>query len=144
MSRNALYFSFITPPNTGGDFIAIDHIAALNRLGFDAKALYLRNDLGYLNFPVPAVSGSLRLNQNDIIIIAETHKQIFEQVRSVDCVKVLNDQNPFYTFHSFDSGQQLNEYPFAHIVTLSGYTKKLLHQLGVAKPILVVRPFIPS
>jgi len=144
MSQNALYFPFVVPPVTGGDFIAIDHIAALNRLGFDAKALYLGKDLGYLKFPVPTVSRGVRLNRNDIIIIGEVYKQIFEQVRSMDCVKVLHDQNPFYTFFAFDSVQQLNEYPLTHIVTPGAYTKKLLHQLGVAKPILVVRPFIPS
>lgn len=144
MSQNTLYFPFYVPPVTGGDFIAVDHIAVLNCLGFDAKALYLRPDFGFQQFSVPTVSaGNVNLKEHDIVIVGEIHKQLFAQLKSVNCVKVLHNQNPFYTFQGFDSVQQLNEYPLTHIVTLSEFTKKVLHGLGVAKPILVVRPYIP-
>jgi hypothetical protein len=59
-------------------------------------------------------------------------------------LKVVHNQNPFYTFMGFDSVQQLNEYPLTHILTTTAYTKKCLQGMGVAKPILVVRPFVPS
>jgi Glycosyl transferases group 1 len=144
MTRNALYFPFFAPPTTGGDFIAIDHIASLNRLGFDAKALYLRNDIGYRQFSVPVASGNIRFNERDIVVIGEVHKQLFDRLYRVNCIKVLHNQNPYYTFMGFDSVQQLNAYPLTHILTTSAYTKKILLGLGVAKPILVVRPFIPS
>jgi len=144
MPQNFLYFPFFVPPVTGGDFIAIDHITTLDRLGFNAKALYLRNDLGHLQFSVPTVAGNVRLNERDIVVIGEVHKQLFDRIRPVNCRKVMHNQNPFYTFMGFDSVQQLNEYPLTHILTTSTYTKKLLHDFGVAKPILVVRPFIPS
>jgi hypothetical protein len=144
MSRNTVYFPFFVPPATGGDFIAIDHITTLNRLGFAAKALYLRNDRGYLQFSVPVVSGDVRLNEHDIVVIGEIHKHLFDRIRPMNCIKVLHNQNPFYTFMGFDSVPQLNEYPLAYVLTTSSYTKKLLHGLGVSKPILVVRPFIPA
>ena len=144
MSQNSFYFPFLGPPVTGGDFIAIDHIAALNRLGFDAKALYLRTDLDPRQFPVPTVSGNIRLNEHDCVVIGEVHRPLFEQIRSVNCLKILHHQNPFYTFMGFDSVQQLNGYPLTHILTTSAYTKQFLDRLGVAKPILVIRPFIPS
>jgi hypothetical protein len=144
MSQNSLYFPFFAPPVTGGDFIAIDHIATLNRLGFDAKALYLRDDLAQRQFPVPTVPGNIRLNEYDIVVIGEVHRKLFERMRSLSCLKILHNQNPFYTFMGFDSVQQLNEYPLTHILTTSAYTKERLQEMGIVKPILVVRPFVPS
>jgi len=144
MALNTLYFPFYVPPVTGGDYVAIDHIVGLNMLGFDARALYLQSDSGYLKFPVPVVRAPVRLNSNDIVVVGEVHKQLFEQLRGLDCVKVLHNQNPYYTFLGFDTVQQLNAYPLAKIITPSHFTEAKLVEMGVTKPIRCVRPFIPS
>jgi glycosyltransferase involved in cell wall biosynthesis len=140
---STLYFPFYVPPVTGGDFVVIDHIKGLNKLGFDAKALYLQSDLGYLQFQVPVVSRA-QLKSNDIVVVGEVHKQLFEQLRAIDCIKVLHNQNPYYTFYSFDTVQQVNDYPLTHIIAPSRFTKAKLAEMGITKPVCCVQPFIPS
>ena len=144
MAHNTIYFPFFVPPVTGGDFVAVDHIAGLNRIGFDAKALYLNSDLGYLQFDVPRVQGPVNLQNNDIIVIGEIHKNLFNRLRSVKCRKVLHNQNPYYTFSGFDSAKQTNDYPFECVITPSEFTKNILLSMGVTKPIYRIHPFIPS
>lgn len=142
---NTLYFPFYVPPVTGGDFVNVDHIKGLNNLGFDAKALYLQSDLGYLQFQVPVANGAgVRFKPDDIVVVGEIHKQLFDQLRTLDCVKVLHNQAPYYTFFGFDTVQQLNEYPLSHVITSSHFAKAKLIDMGVTKPIWCVRPFIPS
>lgn len=145
MSQNTIYFPFYDPPHTGGDFVNIEHITALNRFGFNAKALYLSSDLGYLQFPVPTVkSAGLNVTEHDIMVVPELHRRLFNQLKSVDCMKVMHNQAPYYTFLGFESVRHLNEYPLTHIITCSEFAKKMLRELGVTKPILLVRPYIPS
>ena len=145
MAENTLYFPFFVPPVTGGDFVAIDHIAGLNRLGFDARALYFGADQRYLDFSVPAAAaGRVELKPNDIVVIGEIHKSLFHQLREVNCTKVMHNQNPYYTFYGFDTVKQLNDYPLTHIIVPSNFTKNRLLEMGVNKPIRHVRPFIPS
>ena len=145
MAQSTLYFPFFVPPVTGGDFVVIDHIAGLNRLGFDARALYFGADQRHLDFSVPAaVAGQVGLKPNDIVVIGEIHKSLFHQIRSVNCTKVMHNQNPYYTFYGFDSVQQLNDYPLSYIIVPSDFTKNRLLDMGVSKSIRRVHPVIPS
>jgi hypothetical protein len=146
MGHSSFYFSFYTPPTTGGDFVTIDHIAGLSRFGFDASALYFGSDLGYREFPVPAKPArNVKLNPDDIVVIGECQRAVFEQLRFVDCTKVMHNQNPYYMLsYGFDSVQRLNDYPLTHIIVPSIFAKNRLLDMGVTKPIRHVRPSIPE
>ena len=146
MTRNAVYFPFYLPPRTGGDFVTIDHIAGLNRFGFNAAALYLSSDAGYTEFPVPAVLAShTELKSGDIVVIGECSRDVFQQLRSARCIKVMNNQNPFYMLsYGFESARELNDYPLTHIIVPSIFTRNTLIDIGVKKPIRHVRPYIPD
>jgi hypothetical protein len=145
MSQNTIYFPYYGRPHSGGDFVNIEHITALNRFGFNAKALYLSSDLGYLQFPVPTVKAAgLKITAHDIMVVPELHGGLFNKLKSIDCMKVMHNQAPYYTFFGFETVRHLNEYPLTHIITCSEFAKKMLRELGVTKPILLVRPSIPS
>jgi hypothetical protein len=145
MSLNTLYFPFFAPPNTGGDFVALDHIAALNRLGFDAKAVQPARASGDFGFEVPAVrADQMEIKKGDIVVPGEVHRAAFERLRDVACTKVLHNQNPFNTFVAFDSVHRLNEYPLAHVITPSGFARQKLLDMGVTKSISCVQPHMPS
>lgn len=144
MTHNTIYFPFFVPPITGGDFITVEHIAGLNRMGFDARALYLNSDLGYLQFDVPIVQAPITFQGSDIIVIGEIHKKLFDQLRGANGRKVLHNQAPYYTFAGFDSIKQLNDYPLECVITSSDFAKSILLNMGVTRPIYRIRPFIPS
>jgi hypothetical protein len=145
MSQNTIYFPFSARPFTGGDFVNLDHITGLNRLGFSAKAIYPASALEQPHFSIPTVKASdVNVTEHDIVVVAELNRDLFGRLKSVNCVKVMHNQNPFYTFLGFDTVQQLNAYPLSFIITSSEFIKRTLQELGVSKPIFVVLPYIPS
>jgi hypothetical protein len=142
---NAIYFPFTKPPVTGGDFVACDHIAELMRLGFDAKALYLAGDEGLAQFPVPVLRGlDLEIHDGDMFVIGEIYRDVFENLRGMNCQVVMLNQNPFYSYVGFDSVAALNAYPLAFIVTPSDVAAKRLRDAGVRHAIHTIRPALPE
>ena len=106
------------PPATGGDFVALEHIAALRRLGFDAKAYYGAYDDGYAKFPVP-VSRPRAFDPNDVLVIGEN--QSLEGARNIRAIKVMHNQNPYITFYGSETIAQLNAFPLSHILVPSDF-----------------------
>jgi hypothetical protein len=145
MAQNAIYYPFFEPPNTGGDFVNLEHITGLNRLGFNAKAIYPSSALDHPHFSIPTVKAAdVNVTEHDIVVVGELNRELFGRLKSVKCIKVMHNQNPYYTFLGFDTVQQLNAYPLSHIITSSEFIKRTLQDLGVTKPIFVVLPYIPS
>ena len=87
MAKNTIYYGFTQPPATGGDFVSLDHIRALIRLGFDARAYYGAPDDGHKKFPVP-VSGPRAFQPDDILVMGEVHS--FAAARAIPAVKVMH------------------------------------------------------
>jgi len=144
MAQNGIYFTFTLPPVSGGHFVALEHIAALNAFGFDAKAYYVGAPDGFDKFPVPAVRTGAPLNAGDIIVVGEDHRNLLRDLRPLPCLKVLHNQAFFYTFHGFDSIVELNAYPFHRILVASDYCANRLKELGVRHAISRVRPAVPD
>lgn len=145
MSDNRIYFPFSKPPVTGGDFVACDHIAELRRQGFDATALYLAGDDGLTQFPVPVLRGlDLAIRDGDMFVAGEIHRDVFENLRHFDCLTVMLNQNPFYSFVGFDSARGINAYPFAAIITPSDIAARILRDAGVVKPMRTIHPALPA
>src|ERR1700729_4123982 len=112
----AIYYVFGAPPCSGGDYIAVQHITGLNRMGFNARAFYCSRDEGWRKFTVPiALPGPNRLREGDIFVAGEDQKGIFQGLRNAPCMKVMHNQNPFYTFDGFADVAAVNDYPFKHI-----------------------------
>ena len=144
MAQNSIYFTFTLPPVSGGHFVALEQIAALNKMGFSAKVYYVGAPDGFDKFPVPAVRAGAPLDAGDIIVVGEDHKNLLRDLRPLPCIKVLHNQAFFYTFNGFDSIAELNAYPFRHILVASDYCAGRLKQLGVRHTVSRVRPAVPD
>jgi glycosyltransferase involved in cell wall biosynthesis len=144
MAKHSIYYVFTLPPVSGGHFVALEHIAALNRMGFDAKAYYVGPPDGFAKFTVPAVRAGAPLNPGDVIVVGEDHKALLKELKNLQCVKVLHHQAFFYTFAGFDSIADLTRYPFALVMVPSSFSADRLKALGVTQPISRVRPAVPD
>lgn len=139
-----IYYLFARPPNSGGDFVNIDHIAALHRMGHDARALYGSADEGWRQFSVPVAHGHVAIAPDDIVVLGEAVPEFIATARGMDCRKVLHDQNPFFTFLGFESVAALNGYPLDHILVPSDFCAARLRDLGVTHSMSRVHPALPE
>ena len=144
MAKNSIYYVFTLPPVSGGHFVALEHIAALNAMGFNAKVYYVGAPDGFAKFTVPAVRAGAPLLTDDIIVVGEDHKALLKELRSLTCIKVLHHQAFFYTFAGFDSIADLAGYPFAQVLVPSSFSADRLRALGVTHAISRVRPAVPD
>ena len=103
MAQNSIYFTFTLPPVSGGHFVALEQIASLNAMGFNAKVYYVGAPDGFDKFPVPAVRAGAPLSADDIIVVGEDHKTLLRDLKNLTCIRILHNQNPFYTFVGFDT-----------------------------------------
>jgi hypothetical protein len=141
----SVYFPFYEPPVTGGDFVAVDHIAELVRLGHDAKALVIAGDDITGAFQVPAVRArDVTFQADDVLVIGEIHLRLFVQMRGAPMRKVLHCQNPYYLFQGFSTAHEVNAYGFARAIVPSRFTASKLAELGVTVPADVIRPALPT
>lgn len=139
-----IFYLFAVPPNSGGDFVNVDHVAALNRLGYDARALYGSADDGWRQFTVPVEHGQVAIAADDIVVLGEAIPEFVAAARGMACRKVLHDQNPFFTFLGFDSVAALNDFGFEHVITPSDFCVARLRELGVTAPLSRVHPALPG
>jgi len=139
-----IYYIFAAPPHTGGDHIAVQHIAALNRMGFNARVFYSSRDEGWRQFTVPVALPGPSLSDRDIFVAGEDQKVLFQGLRNAPCIKVMHNQNPFYTFDGFADVAAVNAYPFRHILLISDFCGEVLKKLGVQHPMTRVRPPVPE
>ena len=142
MARNTIYYGFSLPPVTGGDFVSLDHIAGLIRMGFDAKAFYGASDHGHSQFPVPVARLGTQFQPDDIMVLGENHS--FAAASAIPARKVMHNQNPYMTFYGIASVAELNAYPLAHILVSSDFGAACLRQMGVTKSIHRIRPALPD
>ena len=144
MAKHSIYYVFTLPPVSGGHFVALEHIAALNRVGFNAKVYYVGAPDGFAQFTVPAVRAGAPLLTDDIIVVGEDHGPLLKELRNLTCIKVLHHQAFFYTFAGFGSIGDLIDYPFARVIVASDFSATRLKALGVTHPISRVRPAVPE
>ena len=142
MAKNTIYYGFSLPPSTGGDYVSVEHVAGLNRQGFNAKVFYGAADDGYTRFDVPVARLGITFQPDDVLVIGEVHS--FDAARAVLAIKVMHNQNPYMTFAGIESVAALNAYPLAHILTPSDFTASRLTGMGVKKTMHRVRPALPG
>lgn len=149
-----VYYPFLNGPVTGGDFVNVDHINMLNRLGINAKALLFTE---YLNPPPEAINTfqcpailfdeNLPFSEKDVFIAGEVQGFFFAaQTINGTPIKnvILHNQNPFLTYLGFPSIQSMNAHPFKSILAPSHYTQNYLERLGVEKTFYILPPYIPD
>jgi hypothetical protein len=144
MAKNTIYYVFTLPPVSGGHFVSLEHIAALNAMGFNAKVYYVGAPDGFANFTLPAVRAGAPLLSDDIVVVGEDHKPLLKELRDLSCIKILHHQAFFYTFAGFDSIAELATYPLTRVIVPSDFSAQRLKAIGVPQPIKRVRPAVPD
>jgi hypothetical protein len=139
-----IYYVFAAPPFTGGDHIAVQHIAALIKMGYNARAFYCSRDEGWRQFTVPVELPNPLLSDRDIFVAGEDQKVMFQGLRNLPGIKVMHNQNPFYTFEGFADVAAVNDYPFSHVLLISDFCGDILKKLGIRHPMSRVRPPVPE
>ena len=142
--KNSIYYFFAGPPASGGAFVSMDHIAALNKFGFDAKACFPAFNESLLKLGIPVAPNNTRISPDDIVVTNESDRVLLNQILAVPCTKIMHNQNPYYTFLGVNDVAQLNAFAFNRIIVPSDFCASRLAELGVTAPISRVRPALPD
>lgn len=135
MSNITFYFPFGHPPTFGGDFVNLEHIRALNKHGFSAKVLLMKNQTPQIieafpkDIPVILFESGMSLNAHDIFVLSEGIRVMYNKLSQTNAFHVVvHNQNPFYTHIGMDSAHDINRYRITKII----------------KPMAVISPYIPE
>ena len=144
MAANSIYYLFLAQGVTGGYAVALEHIAALNAFGFDAKAFFLHKGEPAGKIDVPVAGSGIRLQPDDIVVVGESDAPVLDSIAGAPCIKILHNQNPYYTILGFGSVARLNDFGFRRVMVPSDFCAARLTNLGVRAPISRVRPALPD
>ena len=87
MAGNSIYYMFGTPPQTGGHFVAMEHVAALNALGFDAKAFFHQPGPEVARLGIPVAAPGTRIQPNDIVVVGEADGPVLDPLYTAVCMQ---------------------------------------------------------
>ena len=90
---NIYYFGYPTP-TTGGDFVNIDHVLALNKLGFSAKIIYdgkhsVSSKLPKNSQPIQ----SINFREHDYFVVPENDYRLLEFAHNLKSKLIIHNQN---------------------------------------------------
>ncbi|PLZ03125.1 hypothetical protein CY652_07415 [Burkholderia sp. WAC0059] len=140
---NIYYFAY-KQPATGGDFVNIEHVTALQSMGFPATMLHTGR--GEAPMLPPGSTPILDANPkaDDWLVIPENDARLFEYAKSLPCRVVVHNQNSFYYFNVLAGLKSLDSAKFGHMICPSYGNAAVVRQSGYAGSISVVPPFIPD
>lgn len=141
---NIYYFGYSTP-TTGGDFVNIDHVLALNKLGFSAKIVYDGNHP--MSGKLPKNSQpiqSINFQEHDYFVVPENDFQLLEFAYSLKSELIIHNQSNFYFFNAVNSVLGLEHKRFNTIICPSDVSAKTLVDAGYRGEIAVIKPYLPS
>lgn len=130
---------------TGGQFVNLDHVATLRRLGHDARFLFVNDEPGFApEFPAglesPWQRGAGGLTADDIVSVGEMFGAGAFAVRDTPARKVLHNQGPYYTFSAFPDVPSMERWGAEAMILPSGFAADMVRRLGWTRPTHVVRP----
>jgi hypothetical protein len=133
--------------SAGGELVNFQHVATLRKLGW--RAVVLLDDSSQVAMPsrpfsVPMLQhgAALKFAPHDVVVMPEVILPPAWQNTAQQCRVVMHNQNPFYTFRSFDSMQALNAFGLFGALCCSHFTREMLHRWGSTTDWHVVRPFV--
>lgn len=132
---------------TGGQLVNLDHVAALRRLGYDARFLFVRTDgtppepfpPGY---DLPWQAGVDGLAVDDFVAVGEMFGAGAHAVMNTPARKVLHNQGPFYTFMAFSDLAGMRRWGAEAMILPSGFAADMVTRMGWDRPAHVVRPVL--
>jgi hypothetical protein len=140
---NIYYFAY-TQPTTGGDFVNIEHVTALQSMGFPATMLYAGRGDAPLLPPGSAPILDTRLEEDDWLVIPENDVRLFEYARISPCNVLIHNQNSFYYFYALGKIKPLDPKKFCHMLCPSHGNADVVRKAGFSGNLGVLPPFIPD
>ncbi len=146
-SQNRIYYIDSVEPTAGGQIVNWRHLEFLRNLGYNAGlAAINEQQIGrvppFLAIPITGLGKIIpNLKKDDIVVIPEIYKQVFDILKNTDCVKIIHNQNPYYTFQAWQSVQDLDKYGFKFGITCGEYPKKILQEFGSKLDWQVITPY---
>lgn len=130
---------------TGGQRVNLDHVAALRRLGYDARFLFVRGD----DTPPDPLPDGISwqtdvgdLTADDIVSVGEMFGAGALAVMNTPARKVLHNQGPFYTFMAFSDLDALRRWGAEAMILPSHFAADMVARMGWDRPTHVVRPVL--
>lgn len=130
---------------TGGQLVNLDHVAALRRLGYDARFLFVRSDDTQpdpLPDAIPWQTDVGDLTADDIVSVGEMFGAGALAVMNTPARKVLHNQGPFYTFMAFSDFDALRRWGAEAMILPSHVAADMVARMGWDRPAHVVRPVL--
>ncbi|MET0273060.1 MAG: glycosyltransferase [Phenylobacterium sp.] len=133
----------------GGQLINLEHVAALRRMGLDARFLIVRTpaDPAFVpSFP-PGLEAPWQLTApdlapDDVVVVGEMFGQGLTQLISAPARKVIHNQNWFYSFQAFLDMPSVRRWGAQAIIAGSRIGADNLVEMGWDGPIFPVRVFV--
>lgn len=130
---------------SGGQRVNLDHVAALRRMGHDARFLFVRGDgTPPEPFPdgydAPWQATTEGLTSDDIVVVGEMFGAGALAVMDTPARKVLHNQGPFYTFMAFSDLDAIRRWGAEAMILPSRFAAGMVARMGWDRPAHVVRP----
>jgi hypothetical protein len=131
----------------GGQLVNLDHVAALRRLGYDARFLIVRppgEGPFTPQFPpgreAPWQTETHDLEAEDVVVGGEMFALGALAVQATPARKVLHNQGPYYTFMAFLDLAAVRGWGCEAMIMPSGFGAAMLRRVGWDGGLHVVRP----
>ncbi|HEY8615854.1 glycosyltransferase [Phenylobacterium sp.] len=132
----------------GGQLINLEHVAALRRMGFDARFLIVRpkGETGFRpQFP-PGLESPWQLEADltaeDWVVCGEMHSAGLLSVMNSPARKAIHNQNWHYSFQAFLDMASIRRWGCEAIIAGSRIGAERLRAMGWDRPIPAVRVFV--
>jgi hypothetical protein len=130
---------------TGGQLVNLDHVAALRRLGYDARLLFIRDEADFTpQFPsgvdLPWQLGPQGVAADDVLVVGEMFGVGALAVMETPARKVLHNQGPYYSFSVFADVPAMERWGAEAMILPSQFAADMLARIGWTRPAHVVRP----
>jgi hypothetical protein len=140
-----IYYFAYPVPTTGGDFVNIEHVDTLRKLGFPASMVYPGDRYKYDKLPED--SGPIRdtrFCQDDYLVIPENDPAILKFAAGLPCHIVIHNQSTFFLLNSINSIRDLDLAKFGTMICPSNGGAKMLLETGYQGTVDVIHPALPE
>jgi glycosyltransferase involved in cell wall biosynthesis len=140
-----IYYLSYPNPTTGGDFVNIEHVLALQEMGFPAIMVVPPKSFDPQGLPPRTRSlHETVLAKDDYLVIPEQDPEIFAAVSRLVCNVVIHNQNSLYLFNAVASIRALEGGGFGTVISPSLGGANTLRLAGYKGSIDVITPGIPE
>ncbi len=141
---NIYYFGYHVP-KTGGDFVNIEHVTALQAMGFNACLIYPFSDASSVGFTKNVETmEAVRFHNDDYFVIPENDPRIFQIAFNLPARISIHNQNTYHLFNAIEHIGAINTHRFNSMISPSKTNAQLVLDAGYTGKIEVITPEIPD